>query len=333
MVSFIRPNDGYSRAQVRAAGQALATGHPAQRDEEIAQAWRDAHAYVLNTFQTTLRRWIRGREVVLVQRLKRLSTIRDKLETARATDLLTMHDLAGCRLIFRDADSLSAFRSEFHSGTRSAHEYTSHGKYDYITDPKVTGYRAVHDVFRYKVEGAPGNAWNGLRVEIQYRTAAQHAWATAVEISDLIDNQRVKFDRGTNVSRERLFVLASEYIARRQEGLLGPAPTVTDEDLVLEMHEHESELGVFARLRAISAKDVTIPNSRNLVLCFSDTLRIDAFRTARFAMEHRNALEISEPGLDVVYVRSDRPAEVAGAFRNYFRNAKEFIGMLPGSFL
>lgn len=327
--AFTKPG-ARSRADIRRAGEAMAAGRATRSDEEIVQDWRDCHAYVLNTFQLTLRRWInKGHHCVLVQRLKRLSTVRDKLETGRAKDVTTMNDLAGCRLIFPTVADLHRFRNEFHAGTRAAHEYVSKDKFDYLSNPKPTGYRGIHDVFRYKVEKAPGNAWNGLRVEIQYRTQAQHAWATAVEISDRIDQERVKFDRGANVDRERLFVLASEYIARTEEGMKGAAPDLTEIELLHELLTLERKLGVFSRLRAVSASQVTVPASKNLVLSFSDQLKVEGFRSARQAMERRNYIELFETVDDVVYIRAEKPTEVANAFRNYFRDARAFVGLLP----
>lgn len=326
--AFVQPGL-HSRGAIERAGKAMADQVATEDDEKVVQYWRDCHAYVLNTFQGTMRRWIRDNPYVLVQRLKRLNTVRDKLQTGRAKDVSSMHDLAGCRIIFPTISALAEYRNEFHAKTRAKHEYVSAGKYDYLSYPKDTGYRGRHDVFRYKVDSPPGNSWNGLRVEIQYRTQAQHAWATAVEISDLIDRERVKFDRGANRERERLFVLASEYIARNAEGMKGAVPEISDRQLLSEISSLESQLGVFNKLRALSASQIDVPNSKNLVLVFGDFLQIQGFRSARQAMDERNSYELFSPDIDVVYIRAEKPSEVANAFRNYFRDAKAFISLLP----
>lgn len=326
---FVQPG-GSTQGEIRRAGAAIAAGTASQRDEEVVQEWRDCHAYVLNTFQNTLRRWIRDRPYVLVQRLKRLSTVRDKLSTGRSKDVASMHDLAGCRIIFPTVDDLHAYRKEFHKGTRSAHTYVSNGKFDYLANPKATGYRGMHDVFKYNVMRKPGSAWNGLRVEIQYRTQAQHAWATAVEISDLIDGERVKFDRGANIERERLFVLTSEYIARNVEGMKGPLPALTDEEVSEEMRILEGKIGVLGRLRALGARQIEVPNKKNLVLQFTNNeLHVLSFNSAKQAMNKRNQVELESPDTDVVYIRAEKPNEVASAFRNYFRDARGFLDLLP----
>jgi len=326
--AFEKPGT-HNKAAIRRAGQAMSAGTASAQDEQTVQHWRDCHAYVLNTFQGTLRRWIRNRSYVLVQRLKRLSTVRDKLATGRALDIASMHDLAGCRIIFPSVQDLHGFRNEFHRKTRSTHAYVSAGKFDYLATPKSTGYRGIHDVFKYHVTRSPGSAWNGLRVEIQYRTQMQHAWATAVEISDLIDGERVKFDRGANIGRERLFMLASEYMARL-ENMHGCLPQLEATALVQELFELEERIGVLARLRALGAGRIAVPNKKNLVLCFSGgQLRIYPFASVRQAMTARNQIELEQADADVVYVRANKPSEVAGAFRNYFRDAREFIDLLP----
>lgn len=319
----------HTKGEIRRAGEAIARGAALRSDEQIVQDWRDCHAYVLNTFQQILRRWIRHRPYVLVQRLKRLNTVRDKLRTGRAKDVASMNDLAGCRLIFPTTADLVAYRNEFHGKTRAGHKYVSAGKFDYIAHPKATGYRGMHDVFSYMVPKGSGAAWNGLRVEVQYRTQAQHAWATAVEISDLIDGERVKFDKGANIERERLFVLASEYIARHAEGMRGALPGLSDQQVASELLELERKIGVFGRLRALSAGAVTVPKSKNLILSFSDRLEILPFRSGRSALATRNKLELDNPELDLVYIRAEKPHEVAGAFRNYFRDARGFLDLLP----
>lgn len=84
--AFTKPGK-YTKGQIERAGKAIAAGRGLAADNKIVQEWRDCHAYVLNTFQNTLRRWIRAEPYVLVQRLKRLNTVKNKLLTGRAKDL------------------------------------------------------------------------------------------------------------------------------------------------------------------------------------------------------------------------------------------------------
>ncbi|QDK34761.1 hypothetical protein DM450_0090 [Sphingomonas sp. IC081] len=95
------------------------------------------------------------------------------------------------------------------------------------TDSKGTGYRGIHDVYKHfprgSVRSQEKKPWDGLLVEVQYRTRAQHAWATAVEISDLLDGERTKFELETS-NRGRFFAIASEICqpARKTDPLSAP---------------------------------------------------------------------------------------------------------------
>lgn len=319
----------HSNTQVKSAGDRISKETASNADWAVLEEFRNSHAYVLNTFRPTLTRHISNRRnTIFVQRLKRKSTIIDKLLTGRAKDLSTMHDLAGCRLIFDSVSNLEKYRNKLHS-SRFKHQRIHNDKYDYIKSPKKTGYRGIHDVYKYKVLSTGGSRYNGLFIEIQYRTRIQHAWATAVEISDFINKTRVKFDRGASPKRERFFVLASEYLARTYEDLAGPAPEISTADLMKELKKLEHELGVVQGLMALHEERVEMPNSMNVVLHFhKNSLGAKGFRSASQAITFRDEIERIHPDDDVVYVRGKNSSEIRTAFRNYFRNSKEFVRLI-----
>lgn len=327
-----------SRSQVAKAGKAIEKGHATRDDEVLVQQWRDAHAHILNTFQAQLRGWIRRTDmnVVFVQRLKRLSTIRNKLQTGRGT-FPNMNDIAGCRLIFHSVKELENFRVRYLAESRAAHERISTDalgadKYNYIRNPKPTGYRGVHDVFKYVGMGQ-AEPYSGLRVEIQYRTLAQHAWATALETADAIDRSSIKFQRQDgeweDPDRVELFRAASEIIAR-QEGCRGCLLGETDEQLLDRLVHYEQQTGVLHRLAALSKQTMgaTI-TKKHVVLQFDKSLLVKQFSTANQAVQYRNLLELTQPELDLVYVKLEKPRQLDNAFRNYYRDAGQFLHMLP----
>lgn len=148
MSKFPRPPA--SRKAVRRAGKNLRDGIASLDDTRNFFLWRDSHAYVLNTFQATLRGLTKNSPSIVGQRLKRGDTIIDKLTTGRSSDLLTMHDLAGCRVIFTSMDELHDFRQKV-IDRKWEHERKSEEKYNYIDTPKVTGYRGIHDVYKTRL--------------------------------------------------------------------------------------------------------------------------------------------------------------------------------------
>jgi putative GTP pyrophosphokinase len=314
----------FSKGQVSRAAQAAANGKGGPESLAIINNWRNSHSYILNTFQATLRGYIRRNdhlEITFAQRLKRLSTILDKIKTGRARDLASMHDLAGCRLIFKSVDDLQQFRADFH-GTRATHLRVDKGRYDYLSHPKATGYRGIHEVYQYRSSSEAGSVYNNLKIEIQYRTRAQHAWATAVEISDILDGARIKFDRGANPARERFFVLS------------GCVPELSDKALRDEMRGIEKRLNILGTLNAARKSDIAIPASKYLVLrIHQEDLTASGFKEPRDAIAYRDSLEEEHPEDDIVYVSAQSPRAVADAFRNYFRDAADFVDMVQAGVL
>ena len=140
-----------------------------------------------------------------------------------------MHDIAGCRVIFQDFDQLYEFRDLVHNGSFEHKRRASEDdRWNYIENPKSSGYRGIHDVYSYHVTPKVRKArekqpWNGMLVEIQYRTHVQHAWATAVELVGLVTESDPKFDRG-NPDFIEFFKLSSEILARSFENMTSCYP-------------------------------------------------------------------------------------------------------------
>ncbi|MEG3177434.1 RelA/SpoT domain-containing protein [Sphingomonas sp. RB3P16] len=206
-----------SRKQVSKAGIRISQNKETPEDVAALEKWRAAHAYVINTFQANLRRRSRGTEVIVGTRLKRRATILNKLKRFPDMQLGRMHDIAGCRVIFPILEDLIEFRRDFHSA-RFAHKrkHIEDDRWNYLIHPKEDGYRGVHDVYEYNVRSDSGLAFNGLLVEIQYRTLLQHSWATAVEVAGLLTHNNPKFGQGSPDVIE-FFAIASEILARVYE--------------------------------------------------------------------------------------------------------------------
>lgn len=186
-----------TKGRLNRAGKKIRAGQDLSYEEADAlDAWRGAHGYVLNTFKPLLWRRVAGKEIVVAQRLKRRSTIIDKLFREPTMELARMDDIAGSRLIFKDIRSLEAFRETFHKSKfnhRLRHEVE---RYNYILHPKPSGYRGVHEIYVYNVTSENGRKYNGLYIELQFRTVYQHAWATAVEVVGRVTENQPKFNQG-----------------------------------------------------------------------------------------------------------------------------------------
>lgn len=320
---------GGSKGRVNRAGERVRNSCQTDEDLRVIDEWRAAHRGVLNTFQAILRNRTRGTSILVAQRHKRKRTIFDKLQRLPGMQLARMDDVAGCRLIFKNLKDLYAFRLSFHEARFNHKRRNELDKYDYIKNPKETGYRGVHDVYEYDVNSVVGKRLAGLNLEVQYRTLIQHAWATAVEVIGFITESQPKFQQGDK-RYENAMALASEILARAHEGQTGPSPHLPDRVAVASFLAIDRELGLIKMLRGLSAAKKDVSAKRNAILIFSGTgdLEVRAFRDAPDALRALFDLEKQFPDRDIVLVRADTSEEVRLAFRNYFSDATDFIRLL-----
>lgn len=319
----------------------MRNGNHTEEDLEIIENWRASHNHTLNSWQATLRSRIKGKNIVFAQRLKRRNTVFDKLERQEGMKLSRMHDIAGCRLIFKNIKDLHEYRASLHTA-RMKHE--RHKKdsepypYDYIIAPKQTGYRGIHDIYKYKARRNRPAEWNGLQVEIQYRTTNQHAWATAVEVSGLITGNHAKFERGEEANKE-FFRLSSEIIARAWEGCNSCCPELSDAELVERFELLEDNIRLLRRLTGVQviARDhgllANLGRRNNLILSMGESdgdLEIVVRRYQSFPLASMKYFEFEEryPENDIVLVRSDSLDQVKKAFQNYFGDTKDFVRLI-----
>ena len=231
---------GGSRQKVANAGARIREGVATDEDAAVIDTWREAHRHVINSFQSILRTRTRGTGIVVAQRHKRKRTIVDKLNRYPKMRLNRMDDVAGCRLIFDTIDELHAFRESFH-GARFNHKLRNvPDKYDYISHPKSSGYRGIHDIYEYNSTLMAGRDYKGLLLEVQYRTFPQHAWATCVELVGFLTENQPKFDRGEEHIK-MILRLSSEIIARSVENMKSSLPDLTDTEVVKKFLALDSE--------------------------------------------------------------------------------------------
>lgn len=326
------PTPADSRTAVRKAGQRIRAGQESSEDIGVLNRWRAAHGYIINTFQASLRNRAKGSHIPVAQRLKRAATIIDKLKQGRALDLATMQDIAGVRLVFPDIPSMIEFRNKLHE-TKAKHELMNEKeKYDYLIHPKASGYRGIHDVYRYRAGTETGSKWNGLFIEIQFRTLVQHAWATAVELSDAITSNRTKFSQGTP-ENELFFKICSELLARKFEDAPSCLQDWTHAQLIEAWRDIETKLHLFQQLKSVSMQESggALTGFVLLIVQPHGDLVVESQKSYRDAVYRLISIETDHPDWDIVLVGGDRDESLRSAFRNYFRNASEFVSMMENA--
>lgn len=237
-----------------------------------------------------------------------------------------MDDVAGCRLIFPSHKMLVAFRKELHRA-RFGHKLKNDtNKYDYITAPKSDGYRGIHDIYEYNVNSLLGRDYNGLLMELQYRTIYQHAWATSVEIIGMITENQPKFHAGDERHIE-FFRLASEIIARVYERSNSCYPLLKDGELVRKFRRLDNEIHILTLLRGLNRSTTQMSGRKNVILSFSTEGTLDLFTYVKGAdaLKKYFQLEKLQTGADIVLVKGDTGADIRLAYKNYFSDPDDFV--------
>ena len=127
-----------------------------------------------------------------------------------------------------------------------------HASDNYIDNPKESGYRGVHLVYRYYSDKKQD--YNSLKIEMQLRSQLQHAWATAVETVSVLTQQALKSNIGTD-QWKRFFVLASAAIAIRERTTSVPGTPANHRELHQELQHIAGTLNVEDVLRSYVAAD------------------------------------------------------------------------------
>lgn len=331
----------HSRTAVDRAGRAYVDPQSSARDRELALAvvnnWRSSHAFPLNTIQMCLRSRVQGvdADATVAQRIKRLPSITNKLAIYPDMKLSRMQDIGGCRAVLADAEMVRSVMRTYQRGYR---KHTLDRLDDYMdTNPKTSGYRGVHLVYRYRSEQS--RTYDGLRIEVQLRTRLQHAWATAVETVGFFTVQALKSSQGAK-EWLRFFALMSSEIAFREGTPRVPNTPEDHGELIDEIRTLSQSLGVIDRLTAYgrtlqyAETDVVGGRSKHFLMELdtnNKTLKVYTFEKLAAATEYYGALErasAGDPGIDVVLVAVDSLAVLRRAYPNYFLDTEVFLEIL-----
>jgi hypothetical protein len=310
----------------------------------LVKNWRLCHALPLNVIQAGLRGRIRrmglGEDVIVAQRLKRFPSIMRKLEREPNMELTQMQDLGGCRAILPDVASVRTLYGMYYGHEPLLLEENSSIKpYDYITHPKLDGYRGIHIVARYHPRKAERLPWDGQRIEIQPRTKRQHAFATAVETVTTFTREPLKFGGGP-VEWRRFFSLMGSVLALREETPLVENTPHVEQELIGELRAAASELRVTHRLRGWADALRTLPrkhikNFKYLLLVLNtteNTIAVKGFQNRGEAGEAIAEMEQSkQTDLDAVLVWVNSIKNLRAAYPNYYADTREFLDALDAA--
>lgn len=333
----------FSRGEVDRAGgllvrsgvvDALAVG----RALDVINNWRSSHGYPLHAFQMTLgqRSSSLCEHPIVAQRLKRVPSIVGKLQRFPAIRLSRMQDIGGARAVLPRVEDVDRLRGVYR---RSRAKHPLVRQKDYVRQPKASGYRGIHLVYRYRSERMP--VFNGLQVELQMRTRRQHAWATAVETAGTFLDQSLKSSEG---SRDwlRFFELIGSGFALLEGAPVAANVPADADDLIAEIREAALRLGVketlqlFGRALRVTEQPPAMREREYFLLVLDPAqkqLWIQAYPEDDLAAATRDYLEQEKSFTDAdagaggqtVLVSSDSLESLRRAFPNYFLDTRMFV--------
>ncbi len=307
----------------------------------IVNNWRGSHSYPLNTFQMSLRRTANrfDRRPLIAQRIKRLVSIIHKLERFPKMNLTQMQDLGGCRAIFSSASRVRKAVDYYENMSSIKHELAS--KDDYILNPKASGYRGIHLVYRYVSDKPAKTVYNGLKIEMQLRSNYQHAWATAVETVGMFSGQALKSSMGSE-EWQRFFSLMGSVIAIRERCPIVPGTPTSRTQLVRELSQLARKLNVEARLKEYGRALRHLERASLSLNAFYFLLQLDPGKGelsitgfaandvvgAQQRYSQAEELVRSNPGSDAVLVSVDSVNALQKAYPNYFADTRVFVALM-----
>ena len=331
----------FTRGEVDRAGRLLAQNGVAADPLLIGHAldvinnWRSSHSFPLNTFQMTLRNRAASicAQPIVARRLKRVPSIFAKLRRFPTMKLSQMQDIGGARVVLPSLTEVDALRDLYRR--RMNHRFV--GEKDYVRNPKTSGYRSIHLVYRYRSDKK--DTYNGLHIELQLRTRRQHAWATAVETVGTFLGQSLKSSEG----REdwlRFFELVGSGFALAESAPAGPNVPVAPAALVAEIRsaamrlQVKKKLEAFRRVLVVTEVHREEMRGRNYLLLLvlrpeQESLEVRAYSgsgileaTDDYLMEEKR---LAGTAGDTVLVASDSLDSLRQAFPNYFFDTRTFL--------
>ncbi len=328
-----------SRSEIDKAGQVLANNpRLIGVDRNLVEKWRACHAYPLNTFNSTLRDKVRKfhDSPIVAQRLKRMSTIIDKLKRYPKMKLTRMQDIGGVRAVMDSSHDVYKLAEEYKK-SRFAHELVN--EKDYIQNPRdEDGYRSIHLVYKYKNRQTPN--YNGLLIELQIRTKLQHTWATAVETMGTFLGQALKSRRGEKEWLD-FFAVTSSAFAHMEGATCVPRFTnISRDETFRQVVKANQEIQVLEKIRgySVAVNEIIKRGSTqqgwfyHLIILNSlqKTVQIKAYRRGSFQQAVEDYAKIEEQvakgeKIEPVLVSAGPLNVLRRAYPNFFLDIGDFV--------
>ncbi|MCL2397611.1 MAG: RelA/SpoT domain-containing protein [Defluviitaleaceae bacterium] len=208
----------------------------------FVQDWRKEFKQPLNTVYVALRKAVLDVDILgeTASRLKRLKSIQYKLNKNPDMGLSRMHDIGGCRAVVGSVEQVYEVAKKLQRKNAKRELLKT---YDYIENPKDSGYRSLHLVFSQ----SPRGDGSTRKIEVQIRTRLQHTWATAVELAEIATTHKLKSGEGT-AEWKRFFALISSIFALQETEPIVPETPGVKHKIIKELKELEHQHKILYQL-------------------------------------------------------------------------------------
>jgi putative GTP pyrophosphokinase len=309
---------------------------------DAVNAWRVAHSYPLNTFNTNLRKKVRKyNSAIVAQRLKRMPTILDKLNREPNMQLTQMQDIAGIRAVVPRPKDVYEVIKKYKTSKKQQHVLKN--EKDYIQTPRAKdGYRSYHLVYAYKSSTKEASQYDGLKIEVQVRTRLQHSWATAVETMGAILGQQLKSRKGEKEWLDFFAITSSAFAHIEGTPLVPGYEHLNRQETFKIVSDQTQKLSVINKFEAFSVAMDYVSRRKNgagrpkngyylLRLDLKQqTVKIIAYskdEASKAAKDYEKLEKLADNNsdLDAVLVSAGPLDELKKAYPNYFGDVSEFM--------
>lgn len=318
----------YSKSTIRKAGNILRKEKPEidERDDAmfVLSNYRGSHESALFRIASMLSAdsLLVDSNAIVAKRFKRTHSIIKKLQRFTSMDLDRMQDIAGCRAILGSRKKLDQVK-------RKLKRRLEFRIKDYILNPKEDGYRGVHLICKCSGKNCNQNFF----VEVQLRTKVQHSWATAVEIVDLLTNQKLKSSDGKKEWLTFFRIIGNAFEAI-EAGQGSQEPELISESVksIRKMKIHEKFSAFAQSLKSIENQSYNVDIGYNLILINlkDKTIEVVSYSIDDFKNATKGYLDAerkASASLDLVtaLVATESVINLKEAYPNYFIDSSYFL--------
>ena len=305
-----------SKTLIRKIGHNIKNNIVSEEELNTFNEYRNTYIEVMEELLTSIKDKL-PKPLFIARRLKRLESIKIKLQRFPQMKLDKMQDIGGARAVFNNLNEVKEYIKNIRVIENSTFKIIKEN--DYISNPKDDGYRSYHIVFE-----CLSDKLKGYKVELQIRDLKEHYWATAVEILSVISkSNNLKIGKGEEYYK-RFFYLSSKILHNEY-----------DKNEVDELKELDKKYKILDTLKGFSLGFSSI-DFKIQDLFYIIYIKYNAKEVYVRSFNKKNVEEASslykdlekEDNINAVLVDARDIKTLKEAYPNYFGDSEKFINYI-----